>query len=366
MSTTKLQSVLIFGGNGFLGQRIAQQILNRKDGTKVAVVGRSQQKTQPGIEYHVGDINSESSVRNIFDKVQPRVVFNCVAPISFPRTGTAETHYKINVEGTTTLLRAAAACPSTVAFIYTSSALMLVKTEYSNANEDSPINMNTEDGRFWETTKAVADNLTRRANNTLPPSQGGIRTATIRPCAIFGENDKQVLKTIMDQLEASTHKVQLGNNTSQFDFVYVGNVAAAQILAAEALLKEAEADAAGTKKSQARISGEAFIITNDEHTGWYDFCQLAWSQAGNVENVPKYVVPTWAALSLGSVSDWTVWLATLGSTRPNLTRDSVEYVCLNRTHDCTKAKERLGYRPLVSIEEGVKRSVKTMLDKGKA
>ena len=294
--------------------------------------------------------------------VKPNIVFNTACPITFPYSGTPEYHHRINVEGNTTLIRHAVASPSVAAFIYTSSALIIAAPEYTNATEEEPILQSDPSGqKYYNSTKAVADALTRRANNDLPPDKGGIRTATIRPGSIYGEDDVQLLPSVLGQLDSGSHRFQLGSNTSLYDFNYVGNVADAHILAAEALVRESTSPAPSHK----RVSGESFIVTNDDPRHWYDFMNKVWAASGyDVTSIKPWIIPTWAALTLGSVSDWVVWAATLGYKKPQmLSREAVEYLCLNRTHDMSKAKERLGYRTRVSVDEGIERGVKSMMER---
>ena len=166
-------------------------------------------------------------------------MINTVALITFPQKGTPESHYKINVDGTSNLLRAAASCPATAGFIYTSSAHIVLATDYTGAKESDPVDENRDSRRFSTSTKAIADAVTLAANNLLPIDAGGLRTATIRPCVIFGEDDSQLLPTVLSQLDNNQQNFQIGPNSALYDFVYVGNVAEAHILAAEALVREA-------------------------------------------------------------------------------------------------------------------------------
>ena len=48
-----------------------------------------------------------------------------------------------------------------------------------------------------------------------------------------------------------------------------------------------------------------------------------------------------------------------------LERKQVRYACMTRYYDCAKAKRRLGYRPLVGLQEGIERSVRWFMEKEK-
>ncbi|KAK7192273.1 sterol-4-alpha-carboxylate 3-dehydrogenase [Paraphaeosphaeria sporulosa] len=44
-----------------------------------------------------------------------------------------------------------------------------------------------------------------------------------------------------------------------------------------------------------------------------------------------------------------------------MNRLMAKYLTMNRTFDITKAKERLGYRPEVSVEEGIRSAVRAYM-----
>ena len=45
-------------------------------------------------------------------------------------------------------------------------------------------------------------------------------------------------------------------------------------------------------------------------------------------------------------------------------RQQVQYTCMTRYFNINKAKQRLGYSPIVSMDEGIRRGVKDALYRG--
>ncbi|KAH0371642.1 NAD(P)-binding protein, partial [Aureobasidium melanogenum] len=353
-----LDSVLIVGGCGFLGHHIVDHLLARNDGTRIYVMGRSNSgRKRHGVEYFEGDLLDDTSVQSVVNSVKPQVIINTAAPITYPLKGTPEFHYKVNVEGTANLIRAATACSNTAAFVYTSSAHTLLETDYLNAKESDPVDESPDGRRYATTTKAIADRLTRSSNNDLPIDAGGLRTACIRPCAMFGERDSQLLLTIQNQLQENRQGYQIGSNSALYDFVYVGNVVEAHIKAAEALVREATQ---GAEKGK-QVSGESFFITNDDPRHFYDFMRLVWQETGyDTSTLTPTVIPSQVALAAASAGEWATWAFTLGrSSSSSLSKEDIEHLCLNRTHDISKARELLDYSPTVTIEEGILRGVRS-------
>jgi len=73
------------------------------------------------------------------------------------------------------------------------------------------------------------------------------------------------------------------------------------------------------------------------------------------------VVPRWVGMSMAFLAEWSVWIVSGGKKEPGLTRYGVRYSCFTRTISCEKAKRRLGYRPAISMQVGIERSVKWFL-----
>lgn len=175
---------------------------------------------------------------------------------------------------------------------------------------------------------------------------------------MFGENDSQLLLTMLNQLQDNRQGYQIGSNTALYDFVYVGNVVEAHIKAAEALVREA-AQGAETGK---QVGEESFFITNDDPRHFYDFMRQVWQAAGyDTSELTPTVIPSEVALATASAGDWATWAFTLGrSYSSSLSREDIEHLCLNRTHDISKARQLLGYSPTVTIEEGIERGVRSL------
>ena len=66
-------------------------------------------------------------------------------------------------------------------------------------------------------------------------------------------------------------------------------------------------------------------------------------------------------LIIASVIEWIFWLVFLGRRQPNLTRKIVNYSAMTRYFSMEKARRRLGYEPIFSMEEGLERAMKWLL-----
>lgn len=154
-------------------------------------------------------------------------------------------------------------------------------------------------------------------------------------------------------------KFQVGDNTNLFDFTYVENVAHGHLLAAAALLKTHKLLPTVPLDTE-RVDGEAFFITNGEPVYFWDFARAVWHEAGDRLPLSKvWQLDEGLAWSIGTILEWAFWVV---GKKPNLTRNQVRYSTMKKYHNIDKARRRLGYSPVVSLHEGIKRGVRYFLE----
>jgi sterol-4alpha-carboxylate 3-dehydrogenase (decarboxylating) len=150
---------------------------------------------------------------------------------------------------------------------------------------------------------------------------------------------------ILDIYRQGKHYFQLGDNGNILDFTYVENVAHGHLLAARALLNE----------SATGVCGEVFLITNDNPIFFWDFCRAVWVEAGcRYELSRVWKIPQPLAMLFALISEILFAIVRKPSM---LDRRIVSWCCSTRYYNIAKAKSRLGYVPLVSMQEGIKRCV---------
>ena len=145
-----------------------------------------------------------------------------------------------------------------------------------------------------------------------------------------------------------TH-VQLGDNQNLFDKVYVSNVALALVLAAD-------------KLEEPGVAGEVFFITNGEPWPFWDFMRALW--AAMDEQFPyqrkpakkPVVIPRTVAMGLAYVVSFFAWV--VGKKDNNFTPYTVGFATMSMYFDDSKARRLLGYKPEVSVKEGIEKTMK--------
>lgn len=200
-------------------------------------------------------------------------------------------------------------------------------------------------------------------------------TVAIRPSAIFGEGDQMVIPRLINVYREGKAYIQIGRNENLFDFTYAGNVAHAHLLAAEVLFKSSAQRSYSTEEkiqksflscnsSNKKVDGECFFITNGNPVYFWDFARSIWVSAGFPYDPRRvWVLPLFVALVIGFLSEF---LAVVLRRPATLTRQRVAFSGMTRYYNISKARERLGYEPLVPLNIAVQRSVEWYLDQERA
>ncbi|KAL3417621.1 3-beta hydroxysteroid dehydrogenase/isomerase [Phlyctema vagabunda] len=346
-----LGKVLVIGGCGFLGHHIVE-LLQRSYNASVSVIDlRTSSNRKDGVTYVDGDITKLESLLPVFEQIRPDVVIHTASPTL--AGGSRELYYKVNVEGTKCVIEA---CQKTgvKALVYTSSASVVSdnSSDLINADERWPVIRGKKQTEYYSETKAQAEALAIAANRSATAPK--LLTAAIRPATIFGPGDVQLIPNMLNVYYEGKTGFQLGENTNLFDFTYVENVAHGHLLAALALL--ATTTLATPPLDHEKVDGEVFFVTNDSPVYFWDFARALWAAAGSDKGTEHvWVIGQDNGLMLASAMEWVYWAL---RRTPKLTRRQVRYSSMTRYYDITKAKQRLGYEPIVPLADGIERSVK--------
>ncbi|KAL7276508.1 erg26, C-3 sterol dehydrogenase [Rhizina undulata] len=341
MPKPRFNNVLVVGGCGFLGHHVVSLLQEQHPEANIFVMDLNTSANNfPGVIYLSGDITSRESVDGVLAKSKPEIVIDTVSPVHGLGK---EIYFKVNVDGTEVMLEASRAA-SVRAFVFTSSASVVFdgESDIINVNETAPIAKVAMDP--YNETKAIAEKMVLDANR-----KGGMLTCALRLSGLFGPGDRQMIPGMLQVLSRGQTKFQIGDNQNLFDFTYIGNAAYAHILAAEKLI----AMPVDTAKSSSTVDGETFFITNGQPVYFWDFPRTIWALK---HHIPSYTIkmPRELGVAIGGAAELFAWLM---GREPGFTRFRVKFSCWNRYFDIRKAKELLGYRPLVELHEGLVKSL---------
>ena len=359
-SPVALGPAVVIGGCGFVGYHIVQALLKEPTCASVSVISRSPTLNRcEGVFYYTGDIGNLDEIRELLAAIKPRIIFHAAAPRAVDPAVGPDDHYTTSVEGTKNVLACATESPTAKALVYTSTCAVSKGHQHYNIDETAPLCDQNSNTIPYFKAKALADILTREASSPINHEGRGLLTATLRLPFVYGERDNQTIPEMLKTAEAGQTKIQLGDNKNLVEPTYVGNVATAHLLAATKLLESQSGPL------NPRVDGEAFHITDGDPQPFWTFARLIWRAAGVETTLDQVtIVPGWLALLMARGIEWVFFLCTLGTIRPplNISLLYIQYTIYNSTYDISKARTRLGYRPVVDKEGHLNRSVAWELD----
>jgi len=161
----------------------------------------------------------------------------------------------------------------------------------------------------------------------------GIPTTVVRPAGIYGPGDLRFLK-LFRGIQGG-YFVMLGSGLIHFHAVFIENLVQGYLRC-------------GT--SPAAI-GEAFIICDEQHVALNEFMNLV-AEALDVP-APRWRAPVWPFYAAGALCEA---ICVPLKIKPPLHRRRVGFFTHNRAFTSAKAQRLLGYRPGVSLADGLRRT----------
>lgn len=329
--------VLVTGGSGFLGSHIVEQLLEQ--GHDVRSMARSPQpaleqlaqQTGEPIETIKGDICSPEDAAAAVEGCD--AVIHTAAMVG--AWGKEAQFQRVNVEGTRVMLEAAKA-EGVERFIFTSSpSVVFDGTPLVNAGQDTPYP--TSFPTPYASTKAESERIALAAD-----TPGGMRVTALRPQLMWGAGDPHLLPMLMKKSRAGKLRV-VGDGKALVDITYIDNAARAHLDALEALGKPDGEDHPG---------GKAYFISNGEPVELWSWIETLMKQMG--APAPRGAVPRQVAWLAGWATE-IIWSALGKNEDPPVTRYIALKMSTHQYYDLEPARRELGYEPVVSMEEGLKR-----------
>jgi len=333
-------TVFVTGGTGFVGREIVTKVREAHPSWQICVFDLAVPTgPEPGIHYIRGDVTSFESVSNALQSVKPNAVIHTAGIVPpLPKRYTRDfraTVFKINVEGTRITLAACQAVGTVKAFVWTGSCCCVIddfRYQYPNYDETW---LPSDTGTIYGESKTASEALVLAANKPE------FKTCSIRPSTLFGDTDSQLIMGIHAMIPAKETAFVLGDGMNLWDVCHASNIADAHILALDNLLV-----GPGT------AAGEAFLIDNQEPIPFRTFCLAVWRQ---FDHYPPYQIHIPESLGwwLGYLAEWASWLS---GRDPGISRGSIADATAWRYANPDKARKILGYKPRISLDEGIRRS----------
>jgi len=318
--------VLVTGGGGFLGRAVVGALLSRGD--RVAVFNRSEcpDLAARGVECLRGDLADPNAVdsaiagRDAVIHVAARAGPGLYRP-DFERANVAGTRHVVG-----------ACLRHGVRWLVHTSSPSVVHAGFDIGGGDETLPYPARFSAPYPETKARAERLVLAANSD------SLATVALRPHLIWGPGDNHLLPRLVTRNRAG--RLRLPCPEKRIDTVYIENAADAHLLAL--------AELAGAR----RCAGKAYFISNGEPRPVAEIMRLLLEAAGERPHIGRVSLP--AARAAAIVVEG-LWRGLRLKSDPPVSRFIVEHLATSHWFDIGAAARDFGYRPRVSIEDGLAR-----------
>ncbi len=329
--------VLVTGGSGFLGSRIVDELQIRYPEAPIRILDLVPPKDRHrGVEFVQGDIADRGTCDQACVGVE--TVIHCASLIDWGAAARKRLQ-RTNVRGTRNMLDAATAV-GVRAFIYTSSLdVVLDWGPIVDGDESLPYPAQHRD--HYSRSKTAAEQMTIAADCAT------MRTCSIRPCGMFGEDDPYHIGRFLQALRAGQLKMRVGDGSTRFEHVYVGNVAWTHAAAVADLLGDATA-----------LAGNCYFVTDRPAENFLDFFAPLAVELGFTLPPPNRYLPTGIARALGAAVEFLTWpISRVSGWTPSLTRASVAAITTDTTFKTDRIWSDLGQGPKYDPELSMRQTI---------
>jgi len=305
--------VLVTGGAGFIGSHLVDALLARGDAVTVfdnlsngSMDNLKNHTTNPGFRFIQGDIRDAKAIKNAVAGVD--AVIHGAAMISVPLSiEDPELAQSVNVEGTLALLKASLG-RGIKRFVYASSSAIYGEQTQLPISEEAPPKPHSP----YASSKLAAEQNCRTFYKLE-----GLETVCLRYFNVYGPRQTGeyagVMTKFMERLRANQPPIIYGDGDQTRDFIYVDDVVDATLLALE----------------RDGAAGETLNVGTGRATSVNELCGIFLRLAGKTGLKPTHEAP-----------------------RSGDIRHSQA--------DIVKMRKFLDYEPKVSLEDGVKKLLRTL------
>jgi nucleoside-diphosphate-sugar epimerase len=315
-------TAFVTGGSGFIGGALIRRLV--ADGWTVRALARSDASAETvrerGAEPVRGDLDDVGAMAA--GAAGCELAFHCAAHLG--DWGRREDFERGNVQGTRNAL-AAARHAGVRRFVHVGTeAALLAGQPLVEVDERAPLRFDSP--ALYSSTKARAEEAVIEANHD------GLETLVVRPRFVWGPGDTTLLPVLTEAVR-SKRFAWIGGGHHRTSTTHVDNTVEGLMLAA-----------------QRGAPGGVYFVTDGEPVVFRDFITRLLATQG-VE-APTRSVPTPVARAVAATSE-AAWRMLPLPGRPPLTRLTVWVSGLETTIDITRAREELGYAPVVTIDDGL-------------
>jgi nucleoside-diphosphate-sugar epimerase len=320
--------VLVTGATGFVGSVLASRLV--REGAAVRGLTRDPSSATAiyGVEWMRGALEKPSSLVAATRGVD--VVFHAGGMVG--HYGIRSAYLRANVDGTRDLL-AASRANGVGAFVFTSTPSVIADgTDHFGVNEDHAYSP-----RFaspYPESKALSEQLVLAAHGA-----SGMRTIVVRPHMIWGPGRSQWVQGMLRRARRNALR-RIGHGRNRIGMTFLDDCVEAHICASRALLADPG------------VGGVPYFIHGGGPVVFWDWVAELVHACGL--HPIRGEVPAGIAMAIAHLCDAGVVLSR-GRWHAPVSAYLISELTTDHYSDITRARERLGYRPKVSMAEGIAR-----------
>jgi nucleoside-diphosphate-sugar epimerase len=313
--------VLVTGASGWLGAAVARDLVAA--GHEVRTLQRRPSGVA-GAEDVLASVTEPGAVERAVTGME--AVVHLAAKVSF--AGAEADFVAVNIEGTRTLVRAAARA-GVRRFVFVSSP-SVAHTGEPIVGEDAGAAQPERARGAYARTKAAGEIA------ALSADAPDFAVVAVRPHVVWGPGDPQLVARIQER--AATGRLPLvGSGAALVDSTYLDDA----VSGIHAALDAAE-----------RVHGNAYVLTSGEPRPIAELIAGFCTAAGIAP--PTRHLPARAARIAGSVVE-AVWRVRPGADEPPMTRFLAEQLSTAHWFDLRRTRRDLAWGPAVGVTEGLRR-----------
>jgi nucleoside-diphosphate-sugar epimerase len=317
-----MPAAFVTGGSGFVGGALIERL--RREGRDVRALARSERAAERvrelGAGPVMGDLDDPGSLRAGAEGSE--VAFHAAAKVE--DWGDPADFERINVRGTQNVIDACReAGVRRLVHVGTEAALMAGQP-LANVDESAPLRPDSP--ALYSSSKAKAERLVGDANGN------GIETVVIRPRFVWGRGDTSLLPQIIEMVRSGRFR-WVGGGRQLTSTTHIDNTVEGLWL--------------GATRAPA---GGVYFVTDGEPVVFREFLTRMLGTQG--VTIPEKSVPP-ALARVAAVSAERIWRLLGRPGSPPLTRFAVWVSSQECTIDISRAERELGYRPIISREDGL-------------
>ncbi|XP_077591526.1 putative short-chain dehydrogenase/reductase family 42E member 2 [Stigmatopora nigra] len=344
--------VVVTGGGGYFGFRLGRALAAQGMDVVLLDIDKPSWDIPDGALFSQTDIRDYAALFDVCDGID--CVFHAASyGMSGPEQLRKEHVESVNVGGTKNVINV---CKerSIPRLVYTSTTNAVFAGEpIEDGDEDSVPHVPPDQHiDHYSRTKAIAEQMVLSANGCHLKGGDILRTCVLRPCGIYGPEERRHLHRVIVNVERRLFSFRFGDRRARMNWVHVDNLVLAHTLAAEGL----------TIRKNAIASGKAYFINDGVSVNLFEWLTPIFEILGHsrpIINLPVSLIYSAAVL----MEYLHIFLRPVIEVPLLFTRSEVRNIAVSHTFKIDKARRELGFCPKsYSLADSVDQYLKSRQD----